>query len=1350
MEQTDFIAEVPEEEENETENNTTANGRRKSRRGSRRGSRRSGSTIIKSPTASSGVVSASDNLLSVPSSIDTSNHLEPASDPTAYTSTSETVLTVTSPSGANRSSVIPQRTPKRSIAVQAELQTDPTRELTVSSDVQITTSKRRRRKAKTADSSLVDLIPTAFLNQQKRQQQQQQQAARTAGDESTVTNRSAQLQWVVKDPTQQRVDPLNQQGLDDDDDDSEMEVVRSRRTASEPVKDVCHVSIVRVVLPNKAGYLTLPCEPKCTIKELKTQLLTQGARRGYKLPEQDAINLQLMDNGSVVLEDQTSIAELVLRYPETLQNEMLQLTVAAKQTSAQAQEQTWQDLLQPKSAEEVRFLVQRRKSTGPFTRRVLVLDRRHHRIQLLDCKSRPKDFALDDIQKLVPASDHTYSAPVLTIHIVPDLDIPAFDVQFGCAEDYEQFSNRYAELKTRPSSKGSPSKHQRKVSQSTGQVLRRSIILGAMAESQGQRTGQPLFDMSAPSSHHKQHSARLEKSGSIIAAMQFAGLLAFPEINISDYGQESLAQLNDQVSSSQLAADNDDDMTMDGARDPKPEEEDELDGVEWKSFLDSYFMVTKMTKYGLKQKRMVRVSPRDNSMRLYNLTGKMTKEIVLGQVAELGMRAGDDRRIYLVFAAELKQKPCTLIFSTAAERDEFCRLANSHIGTGDPRPVNSSSNRLSVDETSELLSPKHSERTASTVKHSIVRGHSTIQSQSSSGSSGSTVPWGTLATVSESKPTGPEVERIEIVAKKEDDARFYLKNNMPLKQRNFSWYYNEDLSIEPGMLRFYVMKSSRHSQLRRILVLNLTRGVLMSLSPEEKVRKTIRFSDIWQMQNSYEDNKRLKLVFNTENRQWDVTFSSAMAKERFCSTIRSLLDPNILTSLQDEDRKKEPISIFVSTWNMAKAVAGGLDQFVDVHGYDLYALGFQECRRSYKSEWLAYISQLMDNGNCELVTVVSMWEMFLVVYARRKHLPKITNVQTDTKATGLANYIGNKGGVAVSLRFHETSLCFISSHMAARAERLMDRRMNYQDLIKHLKMGRKELDVATQFDYCFWVGDLNYRIEGEFDSVVEMCNRKDYNSLRALDQLKREMDQKRVFFEFRESPIQFTPTYRWAKDGPTFSKKRGQAPSYCDRVLWKPLPGNNGAQTSYKAHHNVLGSDHRPVSATFTVDSLLPFVRAEGYFGLSHSCVLEMTDLCLRIGWGDFLSHSVVAFPAHLQLGFYSTCLEDYPATTQQTFQSEMQAAEITWSAVDIPYLSPIISDHRYIHTQHLFLILCIAESDTERVPIAQASLSLNSVCDEGGISFIRPLMRNGKDCGTIQGRIKLHHGNHRDIGYSI
>lgn len=47
----------------------------------------------------------------------------------------------------------------------------------------------------------------------------------------------------------------------------------------------------------------------------------------------------------------------------------------------------------------------------------------------------------------------------------------------------------------------------------------------------------------------------------------------------------------------------------------------------------------------------------------------------------------------------------------------------------------------------------------------------------------------------------------------------------------------------------------------------------------------------------------------------------------------------------------------------------------------------------------------------------------------------------------------------------------------------------------------------------------------------------------------------RSFAEFQEGSLNTCPSYRWQRDEHAFSNKRGQSPSYTDRILWRSMPG---------------------------------------------------------------------------------------------------------------------------------------------------------------------------------------------------
>jgi hypothetical protein len=123
-------------------------------------------------------------------------------------------------------------------------------------------------------------------------------------------------------------------------------------------------------------------------------------------------------------------------------------------------------------------------------------------------------------------------------------------------------------------------------------------------------------------------------------------------------------------------------------------------------------------------------------------------------------------------------------------------------------------------------------------------------------------------------------------------------------------------------------------------------------------------------------------------------------------------------------------------------------------------------------------------------------------------------------------------------------------------------------LVDSLNLAWKRSDLVSQFHHLFWLGDLNYRIDAPRERIVQLLAQKNWDSLLTLDQLTNEKRANRTFCGFREGKICFPPTYRYDRGTNEWSKKVGRlknwvftaqklqnVPSYCDRVLWRNLPG---------------------------------------------------------------------------------------------------------------------------------------------------------------------------------------------------
>ena len=215
----------------------------------------------------------------------------------------------------------------------------------------------------------------------------------------------------------------------------------------------------------------------------------------------------------------------------------------------------------------------------------------------------------------------------------------------------------------------------------------------------------------------------------------------------------------------------------------------------------------------------------------------------------------------------------------------------------------------------------------------------------------------------------------------------------------------------------------------------------------------------------------------------------------------------------------------------------------------------------------------------------------------------ISGVQAASAATGgPGGILGNKGGLVVKLNFGGTSLAFVSCHLAAHAPKLEKRNENCQEILEETtsQIGCKHLDVVSQFDHVFWMGDLNYRTDlnaaaalaspgtappypeetAHHAAVLKLIEASDWEGLLAADQLGMCQQRGEAFVGFAEGRARFRPTFKVLRS-PEVEYKDQRIPSYRDRVLWKSMPPLRAhlQQTSLTTLPGVSTSDHKPVRA---------------------------------------------------------------------------------------------------------------------------------------------------------------------------
>ncbi|XP_044470654.1 type I inositol polyphosphate 5-phosphatase 5 [Mangifera indica] len=230
-----------------------------------------------------------------------------------------------------------------------------------------------------------------------------------------------------------------------------------------------------------------------------------------------------------------------------------------------------------------------------------------------------------------------------------------------------------------------------------------------------------------------------------------------------------------------------------------------------------------------------------------------------------------------------------------------------------------------------------------------------------------------------------------------------------------------------------------------------------------------------------------------------------------------------------------------------------------------------------------------------LVASKQMVGIFLTIWARKDLMHHIGHLRFYTVGRGIMGCLGNKGCISISMTVHNTSFCFVCSHLAS-GEKEGDELKRNADVAEILKSTQfhkickrtyntRAPEKIVDHDRVIWLGDLNYRVSLSYEEAILLLEVNDWDALLQKDQLNTEREAGRTFSGFNEGRIFFAPTYKYSHNSDNYagetvkSKKKRRTPAWCDRILWR---GNGIEQLQYIRGESRF-SDHRPVCAVFSV-----------------------------------------------------------------------------------------------------------------------------------------------------------------------
>eukprot|EP01065_Artemidia_motanka_P028409 TRINITY_DN3372_c0_g1_i6.p1 TRINITY_DN3372_c0_g1~~TRINITY_DN3372_c0_g1_i6.p1 ORF type:complete len:1036 (+),score=142.92 TRINITY_DN3372_c0_g1_i6:59-3109(+) len=336
----------------------------------------------------------------------------------------------------------------------------------------------------------------------------------------------------------------------------------------------------------------------------------------------------------------------------------------------------------------------------------------------------------------------------------------------------------------------------------------------------------------------------------------------------------------------------------------------------------------------------------------------------------------------------------------------------------------------------------------------------------------------------------------------------------------------------------------------------------------------------------------------------------------------------------------------------------------------------------------------------------------------------------------------NKGGLAISLRYDETPLCFVGVHLAADQENVVKRGEDLCEILEGLFLG-----IETEFTHVFLAGDLNYRIDTVADSQevcpddpawrgVIWCRHREevlakiqagrFSDLRRDDQLCKAMGRVPGY-----SPVHpLLPSFEEASDPgfpPTFKRQTNQSgagdpvhgynlqrvPAWCGRVLYSRVFAHevdDSVETlAYDSVNTSTTSDHKPVFATFALHTRLQFIHPE----VPNRYVMQLTKLSAAgLIEADGPSLGVVT----------NLCPKQVPRTDVAP-----RTCDPVWP--DVLTLAPAF-DVTYLEQEYLALVVM----DLSTHPMGQGVLPLAGRLDGRAHAFTVDVVLHGVKRGTISG----------------
>jgi len=267
---------------------------------------------------------------------------------------------------------------------------------------------------------------------------------------------------------------------------------------------------------------------------------------------------------------------------------------------------------------------------------------------------------------------------------------------------------------------------------------------------------------------------------------------------------------------------------------------------------------------------------------------------------------------------------------------------------------------------------------------------------------------------------------------------------------------------------------------------------------------------------------------------------------------------------------------------------------------------------------------------------------------------------------------------------------------------------------------------------------LNYGDQGDekspskdlFEKMVDKIKRNDLTELFAADQLAQEMKEGNVFVGFTEGDCsKFPPTFKVERNS-QLEYDNERSPAWCDRVLWRSVPGWNVNQRKLGCATHIMTSDHKPVFAGFDIETYRMTCGVDDMLGECTVTFKELKALGLPKADIDGSADPYLVFTG----AFIKTLSERTP------FKSNTR--EPVWDPKEVPKLHLSINRKERLR-RHFIMVAVMDHDQTKDDLMANGMIFLSPYVNEAGkdVPFHIDLFAGGLPAGAVEGVINMSWG---------